>query len=208
MPSRLVGKHVLVAKVFIMIVRCTIFSCIGCLLIFNSAFAEAPSPHSPHGKERRATETNDKKEEKPAEKTEEPKDKISVTKHTATIQGKEIKYTATAGKLVMRDDEGKPKALMFFIAYTKDGVKDLSQRPVTFAFNGGPGSSSVWLHLGLLGPRRVKLPDNTSAVPPPYELQDNQYSLLDITDLVFIDPVSTGFSRPAKGEKGDRISWI
>ena len=112
-------------------------------------------------------------EEKKADdkKKDEPKDKVSVTKHTAKINGKEIKYTATAGKLVMKDDEGKPKALVFFIAYTKNGVEDLSQRPITFAFNGGPGSSSVWLHLGMLGPRRVKVPDDASQTPPPYSLQ-------------------------------------
>jgi carboxypeptidase C (cathepsin A) len=146
-----------------------------------------------------------KKEEKPDEKKDDLKDKVSVTKHTAKINGKEIKYTATAGKLVMKDDEGKPKALVFFIAYTKNDVKDLSQRPVSFAFNGGPGSSSVWLHLGMLGPRRVKVPDDATQTAPPYSLMDNPYSMLDITDLVFIDPVSTGYSRPAKGEKDDQF---
>jgi carboxypeptidase C (cathepsin A) len=105
----------------------------------------------------------------------------------------------------MKDDEGKPKATIFFIAYTKNGVDDLAQRPITFAFNGGPGSSSVWLHLGMLGPQRVKLPDDASPLPPPFELVANPYSLLDITDLVFIDPVSTGFSRPAKGEDKDQF---
>jgi carboxypeptidase C (cathepsin A) len=145
----------------------------------------------------------EKKDDK--EKKDEPKDTTSVTQHTATINGKEIKYTATAGKLVMKDDEGKPKALVFFIAYTKNGVDDLSQRPITFAFNGGPGSSSVWLHLGMLGPQRVKVADDASQSPPPYALEANPYSLLDLTDLVFIDPVSTGFSRPAKGENGDQF---
>src|SRR5262249_23748465 len=150
------------------------------------------------------SETNKEKSDE-KEKKDEPKDKVSVTKHTAKIQGKEIKYTATAGKLVMKDDEGKAKALVFFIAYTKNGVKDLSQRPISFAFNGGPGSSSVWLHLGMLGPHRVKVPDDASQTPPPYALTDNPHSLLDITDLVFIDPVSTGYSRPAKGEKDDQF---
>ena len=95
-------------------------------------------------------------------KKEEEEDKIVATEHVATIHGKEIKYTATAGKLVMKNDEGKPKAHVFFIAYTKNGVEDLGQRPITFAFNGGPGSSSVWLHLGMLGPQRVKVPDDAS----------------------------------------------
>lgn len=127
-------------------------------------------------------------------------DKVVTTTHTATIQGKEISYTATTGKLAMKSDDGKTKAHIFFIAYTKNGVEDLGQRPIAFAFNGGPGSSSVWLHLGMLGPKRIKLPDDASALAPPYELVGNPHSLLDVTDLVFIDPVSTGFSRPADGE--------
>jgi carboxypeptidase C (cathepsin A) len=146
-------------------------------------------------------ESLQKEKKKTEQKTDEKlEDKLSVTQHTATIQDKEIKYTATAGKLVMKDDADKAKALMFFIAYTKDGVDDLARRPVTFVFNGGPGSSSVWLHLGMLGPKRINLPDDASPLPPPYELTNNPRSLLDVTDLVFIDPVSTGFSRPAKDE--------
>ncbi|MCC7476404.1 MAG: peptidase S10 [Pirellulales bacterium] len=151
-----------------------------------------------------AAEVERKAEEKDPKK-DETKDTLFVTDHTARIGGKEIKYTATAGKLVMKDDVGKPKAEVFFVAYTKRGVEDLSQRPVTFAFNGGPGSSSVWLHLGMLGPRRVKLPDDATQSPAPYSLEDNPHSILDITDLVFIDPVSTGFSRPAKGENDDQF---
>src|SRR4051812_1648055 len=127
-------------------------------------------------------------------------DKLVVTQHVATIGDEELKYTVTTGTLVMRDDEDKPKALVFFVAYTKDGVAEPARRPVTFAFNGGPGSASVWLHLGLLGPKYIKLPDDASAMAPPYELSNNPRSMLDITDLVFIDPVSTGFSRPAKNE--------
>jgi carboxypeptidase C (cathepsin A) len=144
-------------------------------------------------------------DKKPAAEKAEPVEKLSVTEHAATIGSKEIKYSATAGKLIMKDDEGKPKASIFFIAYTKNGVDDLGQRPITFAFNGGPGSSSVWLHLGMLGPKRVKLPDDAAPLPPPYELTSNPYSLLDLTDLVFIDPVSTGFSRPAEGEKKNQF---
>ncbi len=100
------------------------------------------------------------------------------------------------------ESEGeKPRASIFFVAYVRDGVEDKRKRPLTFSFNGGPGSSSVWLHLGLLGPRRVLLDDEGFAYPPPYALVDNNYSLLDHTDLVFIDPVSTGFSRVVPGEK-------
>jgi carboxypeptidase C (cathepsin A) len=175
-----------------------------CLVIASPAWADAAAEAAAKDKEAALKEKEERKD-KPEDKKDEPKDKLSVTKHSAKIQGKEIKYTATAGKLVMKDDEGKAKALVFFIAYTKDGVKDLSQRPVTFAFNGGPGSSSVWLHLGMLGPRRVKVPDDATQTPPPYGLTDNPHSMLDVTDLVFVDPVSTGYSRPAKGEKGEQF---
>jgi len=149
-------------------------------------------------------------EKKPEEKKPEPKDNLVETKHSLLIGGKEIKYTVTAGTMVMKEEttdrekesEGeKPKATFFFVAYTKDGLEDKSKRPLTFSFNGGPGSSSVWLHLGLLGPRRVVMGDVGDLTPPPYGLTDNEFSLLDQTDLVFIDPVSTGYSRPVEGQK-------
>jgi carboxypeptidase C (cathepsin A) len=142
-----------------------------------------------------------------------PQDNLVTTHHTLTIDGEAIAYTVTAGTIVLKEEaekkgeeegasEGeKPKASIFFIAYTKDDVPDPASRPLTFSFNGGPGSSSVWLHLGVLGPRRVLLDDDGFALRPPYKLVDNEASLLDVTDLVFIDPVSTGFSRPVPGEK-------
>jgi len=155
--------------------------------------------------------------EKDTKATEPPKDQISKTQHTTTLDGKEIRYTATTGTIVLNEEaegdekksEGsKPKASIFFVAYTKDRAEDVDaaahrrQRPLTFSFNGGPGSSSVWLHLGLLGPRRVQVVDDQDRpLPPPYQLLDNAHSLLDETDLVFIDPVSTGFSRAVEGEK-------
>jgi carboxypeptidase C (cathepsin A) len=151
-----------------------------------------------------------KPEEKKDEKKPEPKDNIIETKHSIVIGGKEINYTVTAGTIVMKEEtpdrdkeaEGeKPKAAFFFVAYTKDKADDKSKRPLTFSFNGGPGSSSVWLHLGLLGPRRVVMGDAGELLPPPYHLTDNEFSLLDQTDLVFIDPVSTGYSRPVEGQK-------
>jgi carboxypeptidase C (cathepsin A) len=140
---------------------------------------------------------------------DELKDEISQTQHTVVIDGQEIAYTATAGRIVLRREEKveeereafKPKATIFFVAYTRDDVPDPADRPVTFSFNGGPGSSSVWLHLGLLGPRRVLMTDEGAAPPPPYRLVDNEYSLLDATDLVFVDPVTTGYSRAVSGEK-------
>ena len=143
-------------------------------------------------------------EEKPAAKdskeAKEIKDEIVERTQRVTINGEVIEYTTTTGRLVMRTEEGKPRASIFFVAYARTGVEEVSRRPVTFSFNGGPGSSSVWMHLGLLGPRRVLSGDVETPQPPPYGLSDNQYSLLDVSDLVFIDPVSTGFSRASEGE--------
>lgn len=151
--------------------------------------------------------------EKAADKSKEDKkapleDKVVETKHSAKIGGQEIKYTATAGTIVMKTEEGDPKATIFYIAYTRDGVSDLSQRPVMFTFNGGPGSASVWLHLGAFGPRRVDMGDAGTLLPPPYKLVDNESSLLDTTDIVFIDPVSTGYSRPAPGESPNQFHGV
>ena len=129
------------------------------------------------------------------EKSKEPVEKLVQSAHTVRIGGKRIDYTAVAGTILLRNEEDKATASIFYIAYTRDGVGDLAKRPVTFCFNGGPGSSSIWLHLGLLGPRRVHLAEDGGALPPPYRLEDNEYSMLDETDLVFIDPVSTGYSR-------------
>jgi carboxypeptidase C (cathepsin A) len=130
------------------------------------------------------------------------------TTHRARIGGKDIEYTATAGTMVMTDDEGKEKASVFYIAYTKAGRQAPKGRPVTFSFNGGPGSSSVWLHLGLLGPKIVPMKDDGTAYPPPYELVVNEGSLLAVSDLVFIDPVSTGYSRPAGGEDKQQFHGV
>ena len=138
-----------------------------------------------------------------------PEDKLSVTHHSVTINNEEIRYTATTGTLVLKEEnekEGeKAKASVFFVAYTRDDVADSGSRPITFAFNGGPGSSSVWLHLGLLGPRRINPDDEGDPPQPPYQLINNDFSVLDKTDLVFIDPVSTGFSRAVPGEEAKQF---
>jgi carboxypeptidase C (cathepsin A) len=118
-----------------------------------------------------------------------------------TVGGQRIAFTATAGLQTLRDAGGKPTAEIFYIAYTRKGAANAATRPLTFSFNGGLGSSSVWLHLGLLGPRRVSLREDGFAVPPPYELVENESSLLDETDLVFSDPVGTGYSRASKPEE-------
>lgn len=136
-----------------------------------------------------------------------PAEKLSTTHHTITVGGRRIAYTATAGNLLLKEEDGKPRASVFFIAYTEDG-RQPGERPVTFAFNGGPGSSSVWLHLGAFGPKRVAMDDEGKALPPPYRLVDNEESLLDLTDLVFIDPVSTGYSRAVPGEDPKQFHGI
>ncbi len=121
---------------------------------------------------------------------------------TVEIGGKPVPYRATTGKLQLKDDEGKPRASIFHVTYERTDVTDPASRPVMFAFNGGPGSSAVWLHLGVLGPRRVELPgDGTRPPEPPARLVDNPWSILDVCDLVFVDPVSTGYSRAEKDVK-------
>lgn len=141
-----------------------------------------------------AAEQGEMQDEDGSRKLEEAQ---SVTSGKVNIGGQDVSYTATAGTMLLSEEFGDPKASIFYIAYTRDGVRDTAKRPVAFCFNGGPGSSSVWLHLGVLGPRRVALEEDGALPPPPYHLVDNAYSLLDICDLVFIDPVSTGFSRAA-----------
>ncbi|MEY4529533.1 MAG: hypothetical protein RLZZ156_254 [Deinococcota bacterium] len=134
-------------------------------------------------------------------------DKIVVTQHSLLLNGKKLEYTAKTGTIVLRSEsekdgvsEGdKDQAQLFFIAYTLNGAD--KTRPITFCFNGGPGSSSVWLHMGAFGPRKVVMGDVGALTPPPFGLEDNAHSLLEHSDLVFIDPVGTGFSRVIKGEK-------
>src|SRR5271163_5160257 len=181
-----------------MIRRFAIIAFTICALAFSSsAFAQQPgTPPGEKPKDEKAKEDKDKKA---------PEEKVSVTKHSVRIGGQEVKYTATAGTILLKLEDGTPKASIFYMAYTKDDVNDVSQRPITFTFNGGPGSASVWLHLGAFGPRRVQMGDAGSLLPPPYKLVDNESSLLDVTDLVFIDPVSTGFSRPAPGESPNQF---
>ena len=143
----------------------------------------------------------------------ELQDQLSTTQHSVTISQQEIHYTVTAGTIVLKEEQEKDsksdgekaKASVFFVAYTLDNVGDTAKRPITFSFNGGPGSSSVWLHLGVLGPRRVETDQQGNLLQPPYQLVENQYSILDQTDLVFIDPISTGFSRVVQGEEAKQF---
>ena len=157
-----------------------------------------------------ADETQDTPKDAPRDagkdEAKEVSDDFTVREHTAPSG---LRYTTTTGRLVLRREETtdgkaggfKPKAEIFVVAYTKQDAEP--DRPVTFAFNGGPGSASVWLHLGLLGPRLVDSGDVGAMTPAPFGLVDNPESLLESSDLVMIDPVSTGYSRVVEGEKAD-----
>jgi carboxypeptidase C (cathepsin A) len=136
----------------------------------------------------------------------EPKAESSVTQHHLAAGGKSFDYTATAGTLIIRDNDDKPIANMGYVAYTRRDVKDASQRPILFAFNGGPGSSSLWLHMGVLGPKRVVVSDPGPTPPAPYKTVENEFGVLDKSDLVMIDPVGTGLSR-AVCDKKDEEFW-
>jgi carboxypeptidase C (cathepsin A) len=151
------------------------------------------------------------KDAKPADATPPaaaatPKEESSVTDHTVRIAGQTIPYKATAATILLKNEKDEPTALIYFTAYTRSDVKDLSQRPVAFIYNGGPGSSSLWLHMGSFGPKRVAVSDAEATPPAPYKLNDNPYCLLDKSDLVFIDPVGTGFSH-AVGKAQDKDFW-
>ncbi len=159
------------------------------LLGFSLSAFGAPEPEKP-------AETPEK--EAPAPKAVEP----VAREASIIINGQKVPYKVSAGKLQLKQDDGKARASIFHVSYVRTDVKDPSTRPVMFAFNGGPGSSAVWLHIGVLGPKIVKLPgDGTSAPVPPARVADNPLSILDVCDLVFVDPVSTGYSRAEKDTK-------
>jgi len=136
-----------------------------------------------------------KPDEKPV-----PEARVWVSKHQISMNGAKLVYTATAGTMLIQNDKDEPIALFGFTAYVKDGG-DVRERPLVFAYNGGPGSSSAWLHMGILGPKRTVMADLDSNTRGPFRTVDNDYGILDHADLVMIDPVGTGFSRPiGKGE--------
>jgi carboxypeptidase C (cathepsin A) len=168
----------------------------GWFLLFNSDL------HAVDESSQSASNTGDQTASDSAKETLE---NLVTTQHSVQIAGRSISFEATAGKLRLKNDDLESRAEVFFIAYTKTGVQNPSERPVTFCFNGGPGSSSVWLHLGMLGPKKIHFPDDASYLRPPYALRDNPWSMLDTTDLVFIDPVSTGYSRPSAEVEGSEF---
>ena len=127
-----------------------------------------------------------------------------VTRHSISVGGRQLRYTVTTGVMPLKGANGETEARIFYMAYTLDGGHRSAERPLMFSFNGGPGSSSVWLHLGALGPRRVEMLDDGGMPAPPFRLVDNDQTWLDVTDLVFIDPVGTGYSRAARPELAQR----
>src|ERR1700674_3064217 len=130
-----------------------------------------------------------------------------VTHHQVAWNGKTLSYTATAGRLPIKRGDGKIEAEMFFVAYTLDG-QETGKRPLTFSFNGGPGSASVWLHMGALGPKRVVLQPNGFMPAAPYRLEDNPNTLLDRSDIVMVDAMSTGYSRAATADLAKKFLGV
>src|SRR5579864_9371262 len=188
-----------------------------------TAFAQKEEPTKAAVKKQAATQPSEKpaessiKPEPPAEQRpsvrETPADKETekeehydmteaapvVTHHQIAVYGKLLKYSATAGRLPIKRGDGRIEAEMFYLAYTLDG-QEAAKRPLTFAFNGGPGSASIWLHMGALGPRRVVLNPEGFLLPAPYHLEDNPYTLIDKSDVVLVDAIGTGFSRAETAE--------
>jgi carboxypeptidase C (cathepsin A) len=150
------------------------------------------------------------KDDKPSEVAKEPvpKERCWTTQHEITVGRQRLAYSAEARTTLLRDEEHEPRALVFTTTYLLWGVKDPSRRPLTFCFNGGPGSSSVWLHLGMLGPKRVAFDEPSQPPPPPYELVPSIETILPYTDLVFVDPVGTGLSRPVGKAKLEDFASI
>jgi len=137
-----------------------------------------------------------------------PQEESIISSHSVQIGNSNIAYQAKVGTQLLNDEQGNPKASIFYVAYTKENSGERKNRPITFCFNGGPGSASVWLHLGVLGPKRVAMDEQGKVAAQPYHLIDNAYSILDLSDLVFIDPVSTGFSRAIPGEEAKNFHGV
>jgi carboxypeptidase C (cathepsin A) len=174
---------------------------LGFFLSLSCLLGLAPANLCAQEKEAKAAEKSAEAAAQPA-----PKEESSVTDHTIKLDGQTIPYKATAATILLKNEKDEPIALLYYTAYTRSDVKDLSQRPLAFLYNGGPGSSSVWLHMGSFSPKRVITANAEPTPPAPYKLVDNVYCLLDRADLVFIDPVGTGFSH-AVGKAQDKDFW-
>lgn len=174
---------------------------LGILLLLQAPPADAQESPDPAREETRAEGRETSEGEEPGAEEEKEEVEPTVTHHTLELEGRTLIYTATVGTLPLKDERGEQTGAVFYVAYTLDSVEDRESRPLMFSFNGGPGSSSVWLHLGALGPKRVPMPDDATIPAPPYRLVSNEQTWLTEADLVFIDPIGTGFSRAAEPEK-------
>jgi carboxypeptidase C (cathepsin A) len=173
-----------------------------CAIACPSFVSPMRAQEHPSAQERQQRGGGEDQKEAPKE-TPIPPEKSFVTHHELNLSGKSLKYTATAGTLLIRDEEDKPYGSMFYVAYTLDGA-DPSTRPVSFLYNGGPGAATLWLHMGSFSPVRIETDSPKATAGPPFKLVPNQYSLLDKTDMVFIDAPLTGYSRTVgKGQPKD-----
>lgn len=166
------------------------------ILLSFSAFAEKGDPPP-------AAKGGDKPEATAKEST---KEESSTTEHTVKVGAQTVPYKATVGSILLKNEKQEPSGLIYFTSYARSDVKDMSRRPLAFVYNGGPGSSSIWLHMGAFGPKRVGSVDVGGSTTPPFQILDNSESLIDVCDLVFIDPVGTGFSH-AVGDTKDKEFW-
>jgi len=191
-------------SVRVVAVFCVLLICVAALTAQQKESAEAAKPADKSAATAEKSGKLPADAEKPAAPKEEPP---IVTHHQITVGGRALHYTATTGYMPIRNDEGtEVEANIFFVAYTLDNAP--AKRPLMFSFNGGPGSASIWLHLGAIGPRRVKMLPDGGMPQPPFELVDNQDTWLDQTDLVFIDPVGTGYSRATKKELAKKFFGV
>jgi carboxypeptidase C (cathepsin A) len=165
----------------------------------------AASPAAPEGGGETAVAKPEAGKDHEAARDKEKEEPPVVTHHEARLGGRVLRYTVTTGMMPLRSEAGETEASVFYMAYVADAAGPPARRPLTFSFNGGPGSSSVWLHLGAIGPKRVRMLEEGGMPAPPYELVDNEATWLDMTDLVFIDPVGTGYSRAKKPELGKKF---
>src|SRR4051812_8890689 len=171
-------------------------------LLANSSQAE----DRPAATRAAAATTQSKQSGKP--QTQPVAEKLSVTEHEMKVGTETMRYKATAGTMPLKDEAGKARANFFFVAYERHTDVPVEKRPITFVFNGGPGAAAIWLHLGTAGPQRVELTPEGYPGTPPYRLIDNPTTWLTQTDLVFIDPVGTGYSRAAEGVKGEEFYGV
>jgi len=172
------------------------------LLLTMAASPALRAQEHPAEKDAKAAD-KDKPADSPISKD---KEESSVTDHTLKLGAQTIPYKATASTTLLKNEKDEPIALIYSTAYIRTDAKDVAQRPISFIYNGGPGSASLWLHMGAFGPRRVVTSNAEPTPPPPYKLVDNTGTLLDKTDMVFIDPVGTGFSH-AVGKAQDKDFW-